>query len=333
MRVIRMVRAGRLPRLPVVDARIDLAPLGLGLAALGRPAYITTRRALDLGGDRTFVSDAGARTPHARRGMGTRHPLHRCGALVRSRRGVPRVVARCAPRAPRRAHDRVEVGIRVRRRMAHGRRGARTQGALARHARSAVARDARRARRRTRPVPDPLAHARQPGPPVPPSSTACARSPRPVSASASRRAAHARPTHSTAHATCPTRRSARYRRRGTCSSRRPRRRSHGRTTPDGSSWSRSGRERPVEPRRRGRRVGCCCARRIRWAVDRRVRDRRRPVAALVRHRALGAVTESQLASNLASRASRRPHALAGLAEDPSAALLRRAGRATRKPTA
>ncbi|GAA1757596.1 aldo/keto reductase [Agromyces humatus] len=42
VRVIRMVRSG-------------LAPIGLGLAALGRPAYITTGRRLDLGGDRTVA--------------------------------------------------------------------------------------------------------------------------------------------------------------------------------------------------------------------------------------------------------------------------------------
>ncbi|GAA1797287.1 aldo/keto reductase [Agromyces neolithicus] len=43
VRVIRMVRT-------------VLAPLGLGLAALGRPAYITTGRRVDLGGDRTVAS-------------------------------------------------------------------------------------------------------------------------------------------------------------------------------------------------------------------------------------------------------------------------------------
>ena len=34
----------------------DLAPLGLGLAALGRPAYISAGRAADLGGDRTVAT-------------------------------------------------------------------------------------------------------------------------------------------------------------------------------------------------------------------------------------------------------------------------------------
>ena len=39
-----------------MDARTDLAPLGLGLAALGRPAYITAGRAGDLGGDRDVAA-------------------------------------------------------------------------------------------------------------------------------------------------------------------------------------------------------------------------------------------------------------------------------------
>ncbi|MFC5789441.1 aldo/keto reductase [Agromyces tardus] len=39
-----------------MDARPDLAPLGLGLAALGRPAYITVGRAGDLGGDRDVAT-------------------------------------------------------------------------------------------------------------------------------------------------------------------------------------------------------------------------------------------------------------------------------------
>ena len=39
-----------------MDARTDLAPLGLGLAALGRPAYISAGRAADLGGDRAVAT-------------------------------------------------------------------------------------------------------------------------------------------------------------------------------------------------------------------------------------------------------------------------------------
>ena len=56
VREIRMVRTDRPPRLAVVDARTDLAPIGFGLAALGRPAYITTARGLDLGGDRAVAT-------------------------------------------------------------------------------------------------------------------------------------------------------------------------------------------------------------------------------------------------------------------------------------
>ena len=58
---------------------------------------------------------------------------------------------------------------------------------------------------------------------------------------------------------------------------------------------------------------------IRRAVDRRVRCRRRSVAAMVRHRALGSVTRDQLDSNLASRTpTTDAAALAALAEEPSA---------------
>ena len=288
VRVIRMVRAGRPPRLPVVDARIDLAPLGLGLAALGRPAYITTRRALDLGGDRTVVAmrehahhmlDAawarGIRFIDAARSYGlaeeflgswlAAHPERRAELTIESKWGYEYVGGW---RMDAEVHERKEHSLAM-----LDRQWPETLAALGG-------------------VPDLyLIHSLTPDSPALGDAALLDRlralattgvrigistsGPRQADALDSARDLPDSPfsaVQATWNLLEPSAEAALAR-------------------ANDAGWlvvvKEVGRERPVEPRRRGRRVGCCCARRIRWAVDRRVRDRRRPVAALVRHRALG----------------------------------------------
>ena len=113
--------------------------LGLGLAALGRPAYINGGRVRDVGGERTVEAMRTRAARGSRRGVRGRYPLRRRRPLVRPRRGVPRRVARGAAGGHRRA-GRVEVGLPVRRGVANGCRRPRGQGAHARRVPRAVGR-------------------------------------------------------------------------------------------------------------------------------------------------------------------------------------------------
>ena len=104
--------------------------LGIGLAALGRPAYLTSGRHC-----RPRRAPHGGRPPRAylgdaRRRVRGRYPIRRRCPLVRVRGGVPRRLAG-RPTERRRPGRRVEVGLPIRRRLAARRRGARGEGPLA----------------------------------------------------------------------------------------------------------------------------------------------------------------------------------------------------------
>ena len=108
---------------------LRVSPVGLGLAALGRPAYIDLGRDADLGPDRGVEAlerrchqvldaawESGVRYLDAARSYG------RAEAFLASwleARG-----------STRRGHRRLQVGLHLRRRLAHGRRRPRGQGPL-----------------------------------------------------------------------------------------------------------------------------------------------------------------------------------------------------------
>ena len=72
---------------------LRVTPIGLGLAALGRPAYITPAGTSDLGEDAADRGDGGAQPRGAGRGVGGRDPVSRRRPLVWLCGAVPRVVA------------------------------------------------------------------------------------------------------------------------------------------------------------------------------------------------------------------------------------------------
>ena len=110
---------------------LSVSPIGLGLAALGRPGYINLGHAGDVGD--TDVAGHGAPRPRgARRGLRGRRALLRRGALLRARRGLPGLVARTPRPLAQRRDGRLEVGLHLHRRLAGRRRRARGQGPLGR---------------------------------------------------------------------------------------------------------------------------------------------------------------------------------------------------------
>ena len=138
---------------------LPVSPLGLGLAALGRPGYINLGHAADLGDDRRggmehrahavldAAYEAGVRYFDAARSYGRAEEF-----LARG----------CAPRvAPGDGDGRLEVGLHLHRRLAGRRRRARGQGPLGRRRCAASGRDARAARRAPGALPDPLGDARE----------------------------------------------------------------------------------------------------------------------------------------------------------------------------
>ena len=143
------------------NSGLPVTRIGLGLAALGRPAYINLGHASRRGGR---YGGRGAGAPHPRR---ARRRLRRRRALLRRRpllwqgRGVPVQLARAAGARARRRHGRIQVGLPLHRRLAHGCRGARGQGPHRSDAAPPAGRDARAAGRPPAPVPDPFRDARQ----------------------------------------------------------------------------------------------------------------------------------------------------------------------------
>ena len=208
---------------------LPVSPLGLGLAALGRPGYINLGHDGDVGD-----TDVDAMERHAHEVLdaayegGVRYfdaarSYGRAEAFLASWLEAPRPLAR-------RRHRRLEVGLHLHGRLARRRRRARGQGPLGRHAAPPARRDARAARRSPRALPDPLGHARERRARrrarCATSSRACARR---ASSSASPPPGRARPTRSSARwrsaASTPCRRP------GTCTSARPPPRWPPRTTP------------------------------------------------------------------------------------------------------
>ena len=198
--------------------------IGLGLAAIGRPAYITTNRAADLGGDRSVDTLRELDVAAARRRPRVRRALHRRRAFVRVSRSVSQRMAREQERCRRRGRG-LQVGIHLRRRLGHGRSGAGGEGSLAGHLRASVRRDACAARRSPLPLPGALADDRVRGyGGSAPAHGAGAAPSRRASCSASRPQVRDRPIPSAGHwrsgsmaFTC----SRQSRRPGTSSSRRP----------------------------------------------------------------------------------------------------------------
>ena len=133
--------------------------IGLGLAALGRPAYINLGHAEDLGPDRSpeaLRAQTHAVLDHA---YARGRALLRRRALVRAGRGVPRQLAG-RPRARRRVR-RLQVGLHVHGELADRRRGARGQGPRRRDAAAPAGGDARAPRVVAAAVPDPFGDARE----------------------------------------------------------------------------------------------------------------------------------------------------------------------------
>ena len=137
------------------------AQIGLGLAALGRPAYINLGHGEDVADPSVDAMErSGAR--RARRRLRGRRALVRRGALVRSRRGVPRVVAHTAAGWERgdlvvssKWGYRYTAGWRV------DAAEHEVKDLSAEHLRDPMARDAGAARRAPGRLPDPLGHARE----------------------------------------------------------------------------------------------------------------------------------------------------------------------------
>ena len=136
------------------------ASLGLGLAALGRPGYINLGHADDVT-DRDPAAmeraahavldaayESGVRWFDAARSYGAAEAF--LASWLGARGIEPGDVAR-----------QLEVGLRLHRRLARGRGGARGQGALGGPTAPPVGGDARAAGGASRPVPDPLGHARE----------------------------------------------------------------------------------------------------------------------------------------------------------------------------
>ena len=142
---------------------LSVSPVGLGLAALGRPGYINLGHADDLGDDHDVAGAwSAAPTP-----CSTRPGTAACATstprapTAAPRPSWPRWLRAPRPR-PRRRHRRLEVGLHLHRRLAGRRRGARGQGPLAS---STLRRQSARRRallgEHLRALPDPLGHARE----------------------------------------------------------------------------------------------------------------------------------------------------------------------------
>ena len=224
---VGVYRAGAMRTLGATG--LPVSPLGLGLAALGRPGYINLGHHGDVGD-----TDVDAMERHAHEVLdaayegGVRYfdaarSYGRGEAFLASWLEAPRPLAR-------RRHRRLEVGLHLHRGLARRRRRARGQGPLGRDAAPPARRDARAARRAPRALPDPLGDARERRPRRRGGARG-ARAParRRASSSASRPPGRARPTRSSA----PWRSAAstRCRRPGTCTSARPPPRWPPRTTP------------------------------------------------------------------------------------------------------
>ena len=127
---------------PLGATGLQVTPVGLGLAALGRPAYIDLGRDADLGADRGV--EALERRCHEVLDAASTHgrPLPGRGPLLRPGRGVPGLLAGRPRARPGRGDGRLQVGLHLRRRLADGRRDPRGQGPLAGRADPPGGRDA-----------------------------------------------------------------------------------------------------------------------------------------------------------------------------------------------
>ena len=126
---------------------MSVSRLGLGLAAIGRPAYITAGRSADLGERRTIEATPSALPAAAGPGLRDGRALLRRGPVVRPGGGVPRGSG--GGRARRRGR-RIQVGLPLRGRLARRRRRPRDQGPLARGLHAPARRDPGPARRPAR---------------------------------------------------------------------------------------------------------------------------------------------------------------------------------------
>ena len=139
---------------------LPVSPIGLGLAALGRPGYINLGHAGDVGD-----TDVAAMERHAHAVLDAaydgRRALLRRGALLRARRGVPGLLARTPRPLARRRDGRLEVGLHLHRGLAVDVDEHEVKDLSVEHAAPPARRDARADRRAPRALPDPLGHDRE----------------------------------------------------------------------------------------------------------------------------------------------------------------------------